>query len=92
MSKDSLCIVRSSVFVELDEAEGFILLGRRREKDFPSTWALLAGEDAHLLACIFAGRRRARAVSSDMPRDNAASTTAATQCVLLNASSRGGSV
>ena len=49
---------------ELDEAEGFILLGRRREKDFPSTWALLAGEDAHLLACIFAGRRRARAVSS----------------------------
>eukprot|EP01043_Picozoa_sp_COSAG02_P050332 COSAG02_NODE_5162_length_4580_cov_4.024994_4_plen_104_part_01 len=32
--------------VELDEAEGFILLGRRREKDFPSTWALLAGEDA----------------------------------------------
>ena len=31
-------------FVELDESEGFILLGRRREKDFLSTWALLEGQ------------------------------------------------
>ena len=30
--------------VELDESEGFILLGRRREKDFLSTWALLEGQ------------------------------------------------
>ena len=31
-------------FVELDESEGFILLGRRREKDFLSTWALLEAQ------------------------------------------------
>ena len=30
--------------LELDESEGFILLGRRREKDFLSTWALLEGQ------------------------------------------------
>ena len=34
-------------FVELDESEGFILLGRRREKDFLSTWALIEDQQRH---------------------------------------------
>ena len=45
-------------FVELDESEGFILLGRRREKDFLSTRALL--EDQVLASCFSKHLRRAR--------------------------------
>ena len=45
-------------FNELDESEGFILLGRRREKDFLSTWALL--EDQVLASCFPMHLRRAR--------------------------------
>ena len=44
-------------FVELDESEGFILLGRRREKDFLSTWALI--EDQVLASCFKMHLRRA---------------------------------
>ena len=41
----------------MDESEGFILLGRRREKDFLSTWALI--EDQVLASCFPMHLRRA---------------------------------
>ena len=55
---------------ELDESEGFILLGRRREKDFLSTWALIEGQV--LASCFPKHLRRTRAVMVTRGRTAAA--------------------
>eukprot|EP01043_Picozoa_sp_COSAG02_P065426 COSAG02_NODE_9870_length_2088_cov_40.620533_1_plen_192_part_00 len=66
---------------ELDEAEGFILLGRRREKGFPLNLGTARRRGRSLARMHPArGHLGARAVSCDPPRDNKASTTTATQC------------
>ena len=59
-------------FVELDESEGFILLGRRREKDFLSTRALL--EDQVLASCFSKHLRRARGHGDARPHGRGKAT------------------
>ena len=78
-------------FFELDESEGFILLGRRREKDFLSTWALL--EDQVLASCILLPEAPStRAVMVTRGRGKATQLRQGDAVSVLDALSRGGLV
>ena len=74
-------------FVELDESEGFILLGRRREKDFLSTRALL--EDQVLASCFSKHLRRARGHGDARPDGRGKAWRPRYDAASLDALSRG---